>query len=222
MTGDRAETMKLPPGVTLAQYAYEELREQLITLRIQPGHPLNEVQLAASLGVGRTAVREALTRLECDHLVASYPRKGTFATMVDLAELADVSEIRMHLEPLAVKRAAKTANHELRNELLQYAETLEQLDPATDQRSLMQHDMAVHRLIYRAAGSSRLEEILVRYDNLATRIWCFLLDKLPSVSAEIKDNAVLLRAIAAGDSEHASSLALENIAAFETTVRKVI
>lgn len=86
----------------------------------------------------------------------------------------------------------------------------------------MQHDMAVHRLIYRAAGSSRLEEILVRYDNLATRIWCFLLDKLPSVSGEIRENAVLLRAIAGGEGERASSLALDSIAAFDATVRKVI
>ncbi|MDJ0459153.1 GntR family transcriptional regulator [Arthrobacter sp. NQ7] len=222
MTGDRAEAMRPLSTGTLAHFAYEELRERLITLDILPGHPLNEVQLAASLGVGRTAVREALTRLECDHLVVSYPRKGTFATMVDLAELADVSEIRMLLEPLAVRRAAGNANQELKRELLQRAEFLEQLDPATDQRSLMQHDMAVHRLIYRAAGSSRLEEILVRYDNLATRIWCFLLDKLPSVSGEIRENAVLLRAIASGDGERASSLALEAISAFEATVRKVI
>jgi DNA-binding GntR family transcriptional regulator len=222
MTGDRTESIRLPSAGTLGQYAYDELRKQLITLEIQPGHPLNEIQLATSLGVGRTAVREALTRLECDHLVASYPRKGTFATVVDLAELADVSEIRMLLEPLAARRAAKTANQELRTELLHRAEFLEQLDPATDQRSLMQHDMAVHRLIYRAAGSARLEEILVRYDNLATRIWCFLLDKLPSVSGEIKGNAVLLRAIASGDDERASALALQDIAAFEATVRKVI
>lgn len=222
MAGDRTEAMKVQPAGTMGQFAYEELRERLITLDIQPGHPLHEVQLAASLGVGRTAVREALTRLQCDHLVVSYPRKGTFATMVDLAELADVSEIRMLLEPLAVRRAAGNPNQELKKALLQKAEFLEQLDPATDQRLLMQHDMAVHRLIYRAAGSSRLEEILVRYDNLATRIWCFLLDKLPSVSGEIKDNALLLRAIAAGDGERASALAVEAISAFEATVRKVI
>ncbi|MFF2345821.1 GntR family transcriptional regulator [Pseudarthrobacter sp. NPDC058119] len=222
MTGDRTQPMMVRPAGTMGQFAYEELRERLITLEIQPGHPLNEVPLAASLGVGRTAVREALTRLECDHLVVSYPRKGTFATMVDLAELADVSEIRMLLEPLAVKRAAMNANQELRKELQQLAQFLEQLDPAADQRSLMQHDMAVHRLIYRAAGSSRLEEILVRYDNLATRIWCFLLDKLPSVSGEIKENAALLRAIAGGEAEQAASLVTESIAAFEATVRKVI
>ncbi|MGO4586396.1 GntR family transcriptional regulator [Arthrobacter sp. 2RAF6] len=222
MTGDRMGTMTLQNAGTLGQIAYRELREKLITLEIPPGHPLNEVQLAASLGVGRTAIREALTRLECDHLVASYPRKGTFATMVDLAELAEVSEVRMLLEPLVAGRAARTATPDLRNELSQRAAFLEQLDPALDQRSLMQHDMAVHRLIYRAAGSSGLEEILVRYDNLATRIWCFLLDKLPPVYEEIKENAILLRAIASGDDERASSLALESIAAFDATVRKVI
>ena len=41
-------------------------------------------QLAAELGIGRTPVREALKRLESDHLVVSYPRRGTFATTVDI------------------------------------------------------------------------------------------------------------------------------------------
>lgn len=82
--------------------------------------------------------------------------------------------------------------------------------------------MAVHRLIYQAAGNSRLQEILIRYDNLATRIWCYLLDKLPSVAGHIKENAVLLRAIADGDADLASSLAEEAITEFESLVRKVL
>lgn len=207
---------------SLAQFAYEELREQLITLELPPGQPLHEAELGKSLGVGRTTIREAFRRLECDYLIVSYPRRGTFATNVDLAELSEVTEVRILLEPLAARRAAKSASPQLREEIRQRADFLDKLDPSTDERTLMRHDMAVHRLIYQAAGNSRLEEMLVRYDNLATRIWCYLLDKLPSVASHIKENAALLRAIADGDEARASSLAEDNITEFETVVRKVL
>ena len=75
-------------------------------LEIAPGDPLNEGQLAAELGFGRTPLREALKRLETDHLVVSYPRRGTFATIVDITELAAISEVRQLLEPLAARKAA--------------------------------------------------------------------------------------------------------------------
>jgi DNA-binding GntR family transcriptional regulator len=207
---------------SLAQFAYEELREQLITLQIPPGHPLNEAELGKSLGVGRTTIREAVRRLECDYLIVSYPRRGTFATTVDLAELSEVTEVRVLLEPLAARRAAKSATPEFREELRQRAVFLDELDPQTDERSLMRHDMAVHRLIYQAAANRRLEEMLIRYDNLATRIWCYLLDRLPSVAGHIKENSVLLRAIADGDEHSASSLAENSIEEFEAVVRKAL
>jgi hypothetical protein len=94
---------------SLADRAYLAIRDQLIMLDIQPGEPIDDDQLAKSLGVGRTPVREALKRLEGDRLVVSYPRRGTFATGMDIADLAHVSEIRVQLEPLAARRAAERA-----------------------------------------------------------------------------------------------------------------
>ena len=131
-------------------------------------------------------MREAIKRLEVDHLVVSYPRRGTFATTVDFTELADVSEIRELLEPLAARRAAKRANTAMRGELLDVAKAISELAPTPAQsRELMRYDLTVHRLIYRAAANPHLEDTLVRYDNLATRIWCLVLDKVPSVSGHI-------------------------------------
>ena len=77
----------LPPAedeaLSQAEAAYRQLRDKLIMLEIRPGEPINDGQLAAELGFGRTPVREAIKRLEVDHLVVSYPRRGTFATTVD-------------------------------------------------------------------------------------------------------------------------------------------
>src|SRR3712207_4863776 len=93
-------------AASLADKAYVAIRDRLIMLDIRPGDPIDYDDLAKDLGVGRTPVREALKRLECDRLVVSYPRRGTLATGMDISVLAHISDIRHQLEPLAVPRAA--------------------------------------------------------------------------------------------------------------------
>jgi len=206
-----------------AEAAYRQLRDKLIMLEIRPGEPINDGHLAVELGFGRTPVREAIKRLEVDHLVVSYPRRGTFATTVDFTELADVSEIRELLEPLAARRAADRASEGMRRELLQVADAIAGIDPgAGDSRELMRYDLMVHRLIYKAAANPHLEDTLIRYDNLATRIWCLVIDKLPDLVEHIRDHAPLLEAIADGDGDSAAQLALDHVTRFDQAIRRFL
>ena len=212
-----------PPALSLAERAYQQLRDQLVMLEIRPGEPINDGQLALTMGLGRTPVREALKRLEGDHLVVSYPRRGTFATVVDITELAEVSEIREQLEPLAARRAARMASAAARTELGELAGMIGTLNSGTAaQHELMRYDIAVHRKIYAASANRLLEDVLIRYDNLATRIWCLMLDKMPSVSGHIAEHVNLLNAIVEGDGDRAATLALEHVVRFEAAVREVL
>lgn len=213
-----------PAPVSLADRAYLAIRDRLIMLEIPPGEPIDDDELAASLGVGRTPVREALKRLEVDRLVVSFPRRGTFTTGTDIADLAHISEIRVQLEPLAAGRAAERAPRSTRTELDRLASATEALDIAgTDRAEVMRWDLGVHRAIYRAAGNPHLEDVLIRYDNLATRIHCLFLDRLSAVDLHVvAEHVALLRAIAAGDAGLAADLAREHVLGFERAIRAVI
>lgn len=208
---------------SLAERAYHEIRDRLIMLDIAPGAPINEQALALELGIGRTPIRESLKKLELDHLVVAYPRRGTFATQVDITDLAAVSEMRAVLEPMAARRAATNARPQSRQALLAKAEQIEGMDGRRESnRDLMQYDIEVHRLIYGLTGNAHLEETLVRLDNLATRIWCVVLDRLPSIEEHIREHVDLLRAIAAGDGDLAAEMALQHSVHFESSVRRVL
>lgn len=210
------------PELPLSEQAYRTLRDRLIMLEIRPGEAINDGRLAAELGIGRTPLREALKRLETDHLVVSYPRRGTFATVVDITELADVSELREALEPLAARRAAKLASPALRAELRETAAAIAGMQAGDDPYELMRYDIQVHRLIYKAAANTHLEDVLIRYDNLATRIWCMVLEKVPSVAEHVAEHVALLEAIADGDADRAATLALEHVTSFEEAIRSVL
>ncbi|RJT83278.1 GntR family transcriptional regulator [Arthrobacter cheniae] len=208
---------------SFADFAYRMLCDELIVLDIKPGEPLNDEAISRRLGVGRTPIREAMKRLESDHLVVAYPRRGTFAAGVDIKDLAEISEIRQLLEPAAAARAARIASPQLRQELREFASEVGQLLPGMhSQQDLMRLDMRVHRTIYRATGSRHLEDILVRYDNLATRIWSLVLEKLPPVSEHIAQHIELLECIAAGDSEAAARLTTQHVTDFENLIRAVL
>lgn len=192
-------------------------------LEIPPMAPIDDLALAESLGIGRTPVREALKRLEVDRLVVSYPRRGTFATGVDITDLAHISEIRVQLEPLAARRAAERATPAVRTEINELADTIAGTDVRSMARNdLMQWDLRVHRAIYRAAGNPHLEDTLIRYHNLATRIFCLFIDRMNDFDRHIGEHAGLLRAVATGDGDNAEKRARAHVVGFEKAIRAII
>ena len=209
--------------MSFADRAYLVIRDKLIMLDIRPNEAIVESELAAELKLGRTPVREALKRLEVDRLVVSFPRRGTFATGVDVADLRHISQIRVNLEPVAARSAAENASAEVRAGLLELADRTEALDVENIHRDeLMRWDLRAHRAIYRSTGNPHLEDVLVRYDNLATRIFCLFLDRLPTVARHVGEHAELLRTIAGGDGDAAAQIALEHVTGFEKAVRAIV
>ena len=92
----------------LSDQVYQTLRANVANGQILPGSRLQEVQLAAHLGVSRTPVREALTRLASEGLVSSDGRSFAVPSLA-LADVDDLYEVRGLLEPDALRRVAELA-----------------------------------------------------------------------------------------------------------------
>lgn len=210
---------------SLAEQAYLALRDRLIMLEIAPGEPLQEGRIAEELGVGRTPVREAIKHLELDHLVVTYPRRGTFATTVDITALAAITQVRAALEPVAVRAAAANQDPSARaalEESLRSLDALEAEPEAADPRHALQVDVGVHRAIYRACGNVYLAETLLRLDNLSTRIWCVAMHRLPGLTSHVTELREMLDAMLAGDDDRAAELVTQHVAEFESSIRTVL
>ena len=207
---------------SLADRAYREIRDLIVMLDIAPGSPINEDQLGSALGIGRTPIREALKRLAHERLVVAYPRRGTFATDVNITDLAHISEIRVHLEPIAARSAAERATDQQRAELQAILDELSRPAAPRSARELMLLDLRIHRSLYAAVHNAYLEDALIRYDNLANRIWCLFIDRLPDLAAHIAEHSPLLEAVIAGDSDRAAELAGKHVIHFEAEIRALI
>jgi DNA-binding GntR family transcriptional regulator len=205
---------------SLYEIAYAEIRDMLITTRIPPGAPVREDQLTRELGVGRTPVREAIKRLESERLVNVFPRRGVFATEVQLRDLALLTEVRVHLEGQAAFLAATRANAGQRAELRALLEAADARgEVVTDQIGF---DIAVHRTVYRSAGNAYLEATLTQYYNLILRIWHVFIDRLPEMTGHVGELTPVLESILAGEEDGARKLMIDHIKGFERAVLSVL
>jgi DNA-binding GntR family transcriptional regulator len=210
------------PRELLADRAYAELRDRIVTLRIPPGAPIDEDQLGGEMGIGRTPVREAIKRLALENLVTVFPRRGTFASEINITDLADISDVRTQLEGHAAYRAAHRITPVQRAELETLLEELAGSRGSDDLAALMELDTRVHRFVHRCAGNPYLEETLAHYFNLSLRIWYLALDRLPHMFTRVHEHDGMLRAIAAGEAERARQIVAEHIDTFEREVRSVL
>jgi DNA-binding GntR family transcriptional regulator len=210
------------PRELLADRAYSELRDRIVTLRIAPGAPIDEDALGGELEIGRTPVREAIKRLALENLVTVFPRRGTFASDINITDLADISDVRVQLEGHAAYRAAQRITAAQREELEQLLAELASSEGSDDDEALMALDTRVHRFVHRCAGNPYLEETLGRYFNLSLRIWYLVLDRLPHMFARVHEHDDLLHAIANGEAERARDVLAEHVETFEREIRSVL
>lgn len=206
----------------LADRAYDELRDRIVTLAIAPGAPIDEDVVGAELGMGRTPVREAIKRLALENLVTVFPRRGTFASEINITDLAHISDVRVQLEGHAAYRAAQRVTPEQRHELEALRAALAGEKSSDHHETLMVLDAEIHRFVYRCAANPYLEETLSRYFNLSLRIWYLVLERLPHVSARVHEHHEVLAAIADGDPERAREVMAEHVETFEREIRAVL
>ena len=133
----------------------------------------------ADLGIGRTPLREAVKRLALESLVAVQPRRGTYVTEVDAAEIVHITEVRAELEGYAAELAARRMDAATRRAAGTLLEQVERLGRGDDQEALMRLDERIHGFIWEASGNPYLLDTLERYFSLSLRIWYVVLDRVP-------------------------------------------
>jgi DNA-binding GntR family transcriptional regulator len=208
----------LPGGELIAERAYLELRDRIVTLRLAPGTALREDELMAELGIGRTPLREAVKRLALDKFGAAPPRRGTYVTEVDAAAIVHITEVRAELEGYAAELAARRMDAGARLVAESLLERIERLGRGDDQEALMRLDGRIHAFVWQASGNPYLVETLERYFSLSLRVWYVVLERVPGLAHAVHDQADLLRALTGRDAARARSLMRDHVLAFQREI----
>ena len=146
--------------ISLADQVFDHLENDILSGKYQRGEILTESKLSAELGVSRTPIREALRRLEQEHIIEELG-KGSVVIGITEKDLEDIFMIRKSLECQVAALAAKNRTEEQLKQLreaLEFQEFyLNKNDP--DQIKLM--DSRFHETLYKLSGSTAFYDTLV-------------------------------------------------------------
>jgi DNA-binding GntR family transcriptional regulator len=208
----------VPSNRLFAERAYHELRDRIVTLRLPPGTVLREDELMRELDVGRTPLREAVKRLALENLVEVQPRRGTFVSAVEAADIQNITEVRAELEAYAAELAALRLDPETRAQAGRLLREIEALDGGGDQERLMRFDERIHRFTWEATHNPYLIQTLERYFTHSLRIWYLVLDRVPTLGHAVHDQTQLLEAILDRNGPHARTIMHEHVLAFQREI----
>lgn len=200
-----------PAALPSSERVYRTLRGDILEGKLMPGTRLVELDLAAHFGSSRTPVREALTRLTAEGLVAQDGIRGTVVRQLDATEAEEIYVLREAIDGLAGRLAAPRVNSDDVTQLRLLVDAQRACIAEGDWMGLMRANRRFHEVIYRATGSRNLTEVAI---NLHDRVRAFSLRCFASgdrAQSEIDEHIAIADALAAHDAVAAQLASQEHV-----------
>lgn len=151
-------------------YVYESLRDQIISMELEPGRSISEKEISELLQVSRTPVREAFVMLAKEELLEVYPQRGTTISLIDLYMVEEARFIRENLERATVKLACENFSDEYLERLQLNVATQKKCVDAEDYTKLFELDEQFHYTIAIGSGKERIWTIIQQMKAHLNRI----------------------------------------------------
>ena len=196
--------------VSLADQVFEHIERDILSGKYERGEIITESKLSAELGVSRTPVREALRRLDQEHLIEE-SGKGSIVIGISEKDLEDIFLIRKQLECLAASMAAKNHTDEQLAELKETLELQEFYVTKADTEHVKYMDNKFHRILYKLTGSTVFYDTLVPLHRKIQKYRRASLQSKSRAAESVQEHRKIYEAIALGDEKLAYETVLEHI-----------
>ena len=196
-------------SLTSGERALEALRELILSAQLAPGSRLGEVELAERLGVSRTPVREALTRLAAEGLVEIVANRGARVATWSTEQLREIFELRLRLEPYAVRVAVPNLSDDQLTELDELATAMTRVGkpgPAQDLGAIVELNRRFHGMFIDAAGSPPLAGTLRGVTHAAVVHQNFHDYTADALKRSLQHHVEMVAAARAGDGDWAEAI----------------
>ena len=196
---------------SLTAKVFQQIKNSILQGTYKAGDSLVETKLAQELGVSRTPVREAIRLLEYEGLVVNTPNKGTVVQGITVQDIKDIYTIRTLIEGLAARWAVQKITAE---EFMQLEETLELMEFYTSKNDLdrvAKLDTKFHEIVYRAAKSKPLWQILMNFHDLAQKARTSSITTSGRIERTLEEHRKIVKAFKDKDAEAAESAMTDHV-----------
>ncbi|MCX7786086.1 MAG: GntR family transcriptional regulator [Spirochaetes bacterium] len=203
----------------LQEQVYRRIKERIITCEMLPGSVVSEDMLASEFGTSRTPIREALLRLQREHLIDIYPRQGTFVSSISLQDIYEVYQIRLLLEPRIARISSRRMDRDVLNRFLHLFTTMD--IGSISFKDWFQYDRDLHDYIVECTQNKHLIEMyrVVMDQNQRMRI---LAGRLPKrIESTNEEHIAIIHALLSQDEERIEQVMSAHILASRDAVLKL-
>lgn len=199
--------------ISIADQIFEQLEKEILSGKYPRGMILSEQKLAEQLGVSRTPVREAVRRLEQEHILQD-TGKGLTVVGISKDEMLDMYEIRIALARyVGSKAAANITNEEIKEmedllDLQKYY--IEKGDPKDNADNIKDLDSKFHELLYESCRSRAYIDVLLPMHRKMTKFRKASISQKSRAQESIREHYAILNALKTRDPELAGETVLKH------------
>ena len=212
--------MAIIKPMTLGDQVFERLESDIFAGVYPRGSVLTENRLCEELGVSRTPIREALKRLEQEHLIESRS-KGLVVIGVSVQDAKTIYEIRKRIEGLAAAMCAENATDGQIEEMREIIELQEFYAEKQDAEKVRELDSRFHDMVYRACGSVVLYDTLLPLHKMVQKFRKASGEVHSRAKASAAEHKRIYEAIAARDPASAEAVMLLHIASAQSFITEL-
>jgi len=210
---------------TRSDWVYERLKHAIVSGELSPGARLVAAELAQRWALSPTPLREAFQRLEGLGLVELSSQRGARVTPISVAEAEEIYELRLLLDPWALRRSLEQSDDAHRVEVAtahkRLVEVLDQI-AASDDRLVLETHRAFHAALLARCPSMWLRRLTSLLADHSQRYQLLSACYSQRISESMAEHEQLLEATLTGDVEQAVRMLTEHLQGSLRTVRTVL
>jgi DNA-binding GntR family transcriptional regulator len=212
--------VRAPAKERVSDRVYEELSSAIRDLRLEPGALLSETDLSLKLGVSRTPLREAISKLVDRGLVTVVAQVGTRVALIDLGEVKDACFIRGALEAAAFREACGRADSGVAG-LRSILERQRDAVDHADQDAFFVTDEELHQEVFRLSGHPEVWSLVQRSKLQVDRMRRLILPEAVATHALLDEHTRIAEHLAVGDVKTGTRLITDHCHAVLTKVARL-
>ncbi len=196
---------------TSSEAIYDELKDDIIFLRLKPGEEISQAEVSEKFDVSRSPVRDALMRLRSEGLVVMRPQRGCWVSRIDLSRVDDECFFRLALEKSVIARYREFMKASDLTRLEYFIALQKEAASAVDPVAFYNADDDMHSIFFEATGLMRIWQLIQRETGNHRRMRILSMGSKDVLEKNIAQHEELIQALRLKDFQLAVTLETEHL-----------
>ncbi|WP_380055528.1 GntR family transcriptional regulator [Falsihalocynthiibacter sp. SS001] len=216
-----AQTVSHGDRRTSVDDVFDDLHEQILSLKLRPGDRISEADIAAKFGVSRQPVRDAFSRLANLDLLLIRPQRATEVRRFSMRQIEKARFVRSAIEQEVLRRAAVLCDSEGEARLNKVLSEQEKAVAEQDHERFGPLDYQFHKILCGIANADYAFDVILEEKSKVDRLCMLGLEKEQRLPELLDDHRAIAQAVVSHDPEAAVAACLKHLSRLDVTIERI-